>query len=102
HAIVVWSDEGIATDFPKLDAGTEHIGAWGWTLRRERERFVLDMGDGVRRLFAATDEEARRWKLIEIRDRNENRIELSYDDAGRLCEVTDSAGRTVGVEMTRA
>jgi RHS repeat-associated protein len=102
RAIVVWSDQGIATHFPKLDVGTTHVGAWGWTLRRERERFVLDVGDGPHRFFAATDDEARTWKLIAIRDRNDNQIELSYDDAGRLCELTDSAGRTIGVETTSA
>jgi RHS repeat-associated protein len=102
RGIVVWSDEGIATDFPLLHAGAEHLGPWGWVLRRERERFVLDRGDGVFRTFAAADESARKWKLIELRDRNENRIELTYDDGGRLCEVRDSAGRTVRVESTRA
>jgi len=102
RALVVWSDEGISVDFPMIEVGAEHVGAWGWALRRERERFVLDGGDGVRRVFAAVDEEARRWKLIEIRDRNDNRIELTYDERGLLCEVTDSAGRTIGVESTRA
>jgi RHS repeat-associated protein len=102
RAVVVWSDEGIATVFPVLEAGAEYVGPWGWALRRERERFVLDKGDGLRRVFAAVDEEARRWRLIEIRDRNDNTIELTYDDAGRLCEVVDSAGRTIGIETTRA
>jgi RHS repeat-associated protein len=102
RALVVWSDEGIATEFPVLDVGAEHVGPWGWTLRRERERFVLDKGDGLRRVFAAADESARRWQLIDLRDRNENRIELTYDEDGRLREVRDSAGRTVRVESTRA
>jgi RHS repeat-associated protein len=102
RALVVWSDEGIANDFPVLEAGTEHLGPWAWVLRRERERFVLETGDGLRRVFAAADESARRWKLIEIRDRNENRIELTYDERGVLAEVIDSAGRTVRVQATRA
>jgi RHS repeat-associated protein len=102
RAVMVWSDEGIATIFPVLEAGAEYVGRWGWALRRERERFVLDKGDGLRRIFAAVEEDARRWRLIEIRDRNDNRIELIYDGAGRLCEVTDSAGRTIGIETTRA
>ncbi len=102
RALVVWSDEGIATHFPQLDVGAEHVGPWGWSLRRERDSLVLDTGDGVVRVFAATDEHARRWRLIEIRDRNGNRIELTYDDHGRLCEVLDSAGRTVGVTTTGA
>jgi RHS repeat-associated protein len=100
--LVVWSEEGIATEFPPVDVGVEHVGPWGWSLRRERERFVLDTGDGIRRVFAATDETARRWVLVELRDRNDNRIELTYDDDGRLYEVIDSAGRTVSVEYTRS
>jgi RHS repeat-associated protein len=100
--LVVWSDEGIATDFPALDVGAEHIGPWGWVLRRERERFVLDTGDGLRRIFAAVDETANRWKLLQLLDRNDNRIELGYDDGGRLVEVIDSVGRTLRVLSTRA
>ena len=30
RALRVWSDQGIATAFPALDAGAEHIGPWGW------------------------------------------------------------------------
>jgi hypothetical protein len=58
RAVVVWSDEGIAAVFPVLEAGAEYVGPWAWALRRERERFVLDKGDGLRRVFAAADEEA--------------------------------------------
>jgi YD repeat-containing protein len=101
RGLSVWTDEGIAVDFPVLDVGADYVGPWGWALRRERERLVLDKGDGVLRVFAATDQAARRWRLIELRDRNENRIELTYDEDGRLSEVIDSAGRTVAVESTR-
>ena len=102
RALVVWSDEGIAVDFPHVEVGAEVIGPWGWLLRRDRERFILDLGDGVSRIFAAVDEAGVRWRLIELRDRNDNRIELTYDAEGRLAEVTDSAGRTVRVTATRA
>src|SRR5262249_30954768 len=66
----------------------------------ERERFVLDIGDGVFHVFAALDEVARVWRLIELRDRNENRITLTYE-AGRLVEVCDSADRRISIESTR-
>jgi RHS repeat-associated protein len=102
RALVVWSDEGTSTEFPPLEVGAEHVGPWGWSLRRERERLVLDTGNGARKVFAATDEAARRWRLIEIRDRNDNRIELTYDEEGRLCEATDSAGRRIRILSTRA
>jgi RHS repeat-associated protein len=102
RALVVWSDDGTATDFPQLDVGAEHVGPWGWSLRRERDRLVLDTGDGVRRVFAAIDESARRWRLIELRDRNDNCTELTYDDRGHLVEVLDSSGRSVVVETSSA
>jgi RHS repeat-associated protein len=102
RALVVWSDEGVAVDFAPVEIGAEVMGPWGWVLRRERERFVLDKGDGVSRVFAAVDEAGTRWKLIELRDRNGNRIELTYDAEGRLAEVTDSVGRMVAIECTRA
>jgi RHS repeat-associated protein len=102
RALVVWSDEGVAVDFARVEVGAEVMGPWGWVLRRERERFVLDKGDGVSRVFAAVDEAGARWRLIELRDRNGNRIELTYDAEGRLAEVADSAGRVVAIESTRA
>jgi RHS repeat-associated protein len=101
RALVVWSDEGIAVDFPALAIGTEAIGPRGWLLRREAEGFVLDTGDGLRRTFAAADEHGQRFRLTAILDRNENRIALTYDGA-RLAQVIDSAGRTVRVLSTGA
>src|SRR5262249_31350355 len=86
RALRVWTEEGSPVDFPQIEVGCEHIGPWGWALRRERERFVLDTDEGTLRVFAAVDDAARRWRLIEIRDRNNNRIELTYDEEGRLSE----------------
>jgi RHS repeat-associated protein len=100
RALVVWSDEGIATSFPPLALGAEAIGPWGWLLRREVGRFVLDTGDGLTRTFAPVNEADRRFRLVEIADRNDNRIALTYDGA-RLVEVLDSAGRIVRVQSTR-
>jgi RHS repeat-associated protein len=100
--LVLWSDDGTSTSFPAIDVGAEHVGPWGWTLRREWERYVLDKGDGVQRIFAAADESARAWRLVELRDRNDNRISLTYDEKGRLSEAIDSAGRRVKVLSTRA
>jgi RHS repeat-associated protein len=102
RGLVVWSDEGIAVDFARVEIGAEVIGPWGWLLRRERERFVLDKGDGILRVLAAVDDAGARWKLIELRDRNANKIELTYDAEGRLAEIVDSAGRVVAIENTRA
>ena len=100
RVIVVWSEEGIATSFPPIAIGAEAIGPWGWLLRRESERFVLDTGDGLTRTVASANEADLRLRLIEISDRNDNRIALTYEGA-RLVEVLDSAGRIVRVQSTR-
>jgi RHS repeat-associated protein len=100
RAIVVWSDEGIAVDFPELAIGAEVIGSWGWLLRREAEGFVLDTGDGLRLTFSSAAEKVGRFRLSAITDRNDNRIALTYDGA-RLAQVVDSAGRIIRVLSTR-
>jgi len=63
---------------------------------------VLVHAELLKSLSAAADEHARRWVLVEIRDRNDNRIELTYDEEGRLVEALDSAGRTIGIDRTRS
>jgi len=35
------------------------------------------------------------WQLLDIQDRNGNRILLGYDDEGKLVEITDTVGRVV-------
>ena len=99
RALVVWSDEGIATSFPLLAIGAEAIGPWGWLLQREVGGFVLDVGDGLTRTFAQENEGDRRFRLVAIADRNDNQIALTYEGA-RLVEVHDSAGRIVRVQST--
>jgi RHS repeat-associated protein len=101
RAIIVWSEEGIPVEFPPLEIGAEVIGPWGWRLRRHRERYELDACDDLRRVFAAVDASARRWVLVVLRDRNENRIEIDYDEEAHLSGVVDSAGRTVRVLRSR-
>ena len=99
RALVVWSEEGIATRFPPLAIGAEAIGPWGWLVRREPEHFVLDVGDGLTRTFAPANEGDHRFHLVAIADRNDNRIALLFEGA-RLVEVHDSAGRVVRVTST--
>src|SRR6185503_5197429 len=98
--ITVWNEQGIAVHFPKIAAGEEVVGPWGWLLRRDGEGFSLDVDDGVERLFSAVDKDAKRFRLTTIQDRNHNRIALTYQD-GRLVEVIDSAGRVIRVVPTR-
>lgn len=48
-----------------------------------RHQFVFDSAD------------CRRWRLSEILDRHNNALQLSYNDADQLSEVTDGLGRTL-------
>jgi YD repeat-containing protein len=97
--ITVWNEQGIAVDFPMIEAGSEVVGPWGWLLRREEEGFSLDADDGVWRRFSPTSKEGKRHRLTAIEDRNHNRIALTYQNEA-LVEVVDSAGRTIRVGTT--
>ncbi|MDI3288314.1 RHS repeat-associated core domain-containing protein [Polyangium sp. 15x6] len=97
--ITVWNEQGIAVDFPMIEAGREVIGPWGWLLRREQEGFSLDADDGVWRRFSPASAGSKRHRLAAIEDRNHNRIALTYRD-GALVEIVDSAGRTLRVHTT--
>ncbi|WP_437765819.1 RHS repeat-associated core domain-containing protein [Sorangium sp. So ce281] len=97
RSIVVWTEEGISVDFEQpLAVGEETIGPWGYLLRRTASGFVLDIGDGLDRVFASAGPEERRLRLSSIEDGNGNRIELTYHD-GALVRVVDSAGRVLRV-----
>lgn len=99
--VTVWSPKGVAVDFPLLEVGQETIGPWGWVLRRESWGYGVDVDDGHWYLLgqvAATDEESgegKRYRLSAIQDRNDHRVELFYDDRGRLQEIVDSVGRKI-------
>jgi RHS repeat-associated protein len=90
----VWTEEGISVDFPLLRAGEEHLGPWGWLLRRDAGGYVLDKDDGRKWLFSGPPGEDGEWRLSAVEDRCGNRIALTYE-AGRLTEVRDSVGRRV-------
>ena len=96
----VWNEQGIAVDFPSIDAGAEVVGPWGWLLRRDNAGFALDADDGVWRHFTAADERGKRYRLAAVEDRNRNRIALTYEE-GKLVEVLDSAGRVIRFTSTR-
>jgi RHS repeat-associated protein len=98
--VVVWNEQGIAVRFPIVEVGEEHMGPWGWLLRRSAEGFWLDADDGVFRRFSSADKDGRLFRLDSVEDRNGNRIALTYD-GGRLAEIEDSAGRTIRLRSKR-
>lgn len=111
--IIVWSEQGVATEFPMIEPGGQALGPFGWLLRREAEAaFSLDADDGVLRRFAAPGDagatgpaeagaEPGALRLCAIEDRNGNRITLTYE-GGRLARIDDSAGRVLRVASTSA
>ncbi|MEQ9323601.1 MAG: DUF6531 domain-containing protein, partial [Polyangiaceae bacterium] len=105
-ALVVFTDTGTWEEFPKLEVGQEAQGKWGWTLRREKNGYVLDTNEGIWREMAEEaasqwygDAINKRYRLTNLYDRNGNRIHLDYQD-GALAYITDSVGRTVRVDRT--
>lgn len=99
HQITIWNEYGIGVDFPLIPEGAEVLGPWGWVLRRETWGFAVDAEDGLWRLFSASEQEGKRFRLTAIEDRNRNRISLTYEN-GCLVEVQDSARRIVRFRST--
>ncbi|RLB52775.1 MAG: RHS repeat protein, partial [Deltaproteobacteria bacterium] len=76
---VVWTHTGTWEDFPLLEPGQAVQGKWGWILRRETDGYVLDTNEGVWRAMLHS-EDGKRFRLTEKYDRNDNRIELDYQN----------------------
>jgi len=69
-------------------------------LSTEGEGFELQLLDGMRVRFALSEAEeggAGGFVATEIRDPQSNVWELSYDEAGRLTQVIEPAGRTLSI-----
>ncbi|MFB9832534.1 DUF6531 domain-containing protein [Actinoallomurus acaciae] len=60
---------------------------------------VTDRRTGRTWHFAASDPGVRRLPLSAVTDRNGNRIDLGYDEAGTLHELRHSGGYRIGVEV---
>ena len=91
----VWTNTGTWEDFPRLEVGEQRDGRWSWSLRRERDGYVLDTRDGVWRALSESVDGVR-FRLTSEYDRNGNRVVLEYE-SGCLARITDSVGREVRV-----
>ena len=63
-------------------------------------QLLIESDDGVYRLFEPTPANPSRLRLSQLGDRNDNRIYLDYDDAGRLVRLRDTFD-LVQVELIR-
>ncbi|MFQ5597981.1 MAG: RHS repeat-associated core domain-containing protein [Nitrospiria bacterium] len=76
---------------PNVFVPIDHFGRPGIELHKLADgRYRLDRRDGTRYLFNASG------LLMEIEDRNDNRLTLTYA-LGRLAALTDAAGRTTSL-----
>ena len=69
----------------------------GMRLTRLAEGLIVRSSEGRSYLFAERDWFDGQYLLSAITDRNDNSIELHYDDRGQLLEVHDCVGRVVHV-----
>ncbi len=95
-AVWVFTDKGTKIAFPLIAVGDEVLGPFGWRLKLDQVGYEVDADDGLYRRFDVVRNY--RAPLTEIRDRNDNRISLSYDAKGFLQLVTDSGGRQIRVQ----
>jgi RHS repeat-associated protein len=100
RSVVLHTEDGITVPFDRLEVGEDVIGPNGWLLVRREDGYALDTGDGIWRLFSDGGANKGRWyALAAITDRNDNRINLHYQD-GRLSEIHDCVGRVVRLSLT--
>ncbi len=97
--LVVWTDEGIALDFPCLDVGQTVVGPWGVCLGRAQDGYRVEPGDGLSRRLVASDETGARYRLEAIVDRNDNKLALRYEGA-LLREARGPFGDAARIETT--
>ncbi|WP_244868232.1 RHS repeat-associated core domain-containing protein [Pseudomonas sp. Cab53] len=73
----------------------------GLAVRRHvNGQLLIESDDGLYRLFEPTPGRAALLRLSQLGDRNDNRIHLDYDDAGRLVRLRDTFD-LVQVELIR-
>ncbi|MDQ0081663.1 RHS repeat-associated protein [Variovorax boronicumulans] len=60
--------------------------------RAEDGRMVVESMDGIHRLFEQDPHDDARLRLVLVGDRNENILQLRYDEQGRLCGVEEQEG----------
>lgn len=99
RSVLVTTDEATRVLMDRPDVGERSIGRESWVLRRELGSYELDVGDEPTRVFTPHPSEEGHFILSAIRDKNGNKIELTYD-RGALSSVTDSVGRVIRFRAT--
>ncbi|WP_369301858.1 RHS repeat-associated core domain-containing protein [Pseudomonas sp. N2-5-1-1] len=102
ETLVYTDEQGRPIDMGSIPLGGAVFSAGeGLAVRRHLNgQLLIESDDGVYRLFEPTPANPSRLRLSQLGDRNDNRIYLDYDDAGRLVRLRDTFD-LVQVELIR-
>lgn len=102
ETLVYTDEQGRPIDMGSIPLGGAVFSAGeGLAVRRNRNgQLLIESDDGTYRLFEPTPATPSLLRLSQLGDRNDNRIYLDYDDAGRLVRLRDTFD-LVQVELIR-
>lgn len=102
ETLVYTDEQGRPIDMGSIPLGGAVFSAGeGLAVRRHvDERLLIESEDGLYRLFEPSPANPSHLRLSQLGDRNDNRIHLDYDEAGRLVRLRDTFD-LVQVELIR-
>ncbi|WP_413793244.1 MULTISPECIES: RHS repeat-associated core domain-containing protein [unclassified Pseudomonas] len=102
ETLVYTDEQGRPIDMGSIPLGGAVFSAGeGLAVRRHvNGQLLIESADGLYRLFEPSPANPSHLRLSQLGDRNDNRIHLDYDDAGRLVRLRDTFER-VQVELIR-
>ena len=103
ETLVYTDEQGRPIDMGSIPLGGAVFSAGeGLAVRRHvNGQLLIESEDGLYRLFEPSPTNPSHLRLSQLGDRNDNRIHLDYDDAGRLARLRDTFD-LVQVELIRA
>lgn len=90
-------EEGIRIELGRLQLGSAFVSSLDGLAFFHQDHgitVVEDIYSGQYQVFKTDPHDARRSRLVQVGDRNRNRIEVLYDAEGRLQYLADTFGRT--------
>ncbi|WP_318840857.1 MULTISPECIES: RHS repeat-associated core domain-containing protein [Pseudomonas] len=102
ETLVYTDEQGRPIDMGSIPLGGAVFSAGeGLAVRRHLNgQLLIESDDGLYRLFEPSPSDASLLRLVQLGDRNDNRIFIDYDEAGRLVRLRDTFD-LVQVELIR-
>ncbi|WP_339540213.1 RHS repeat-associated core domain-containing protein [Pseudomonas sp. RA_5y_Pfl1_P24] len=102
ETLVYTDEQGRPIDMGSIPLGGAVFSAGeGLVVRRHLNgQLLIESDDGLYRLFEPTPANPTRLRLSQLGDRNDNRIHIDYDEAGRLVRLRDTFD-LVQIELIR-